>query len=119
VKKAFNDIRNLDLAGALEKHVDPDRSIRNTFADNPLAPTYPTASPAVDEVSTLEEVTVSAPPVVAPVPELPEPDKPLAPAFIPPGMVPPPDPVVAAQDEAPAFIPPEAVLQRKAGRGKI
>jgi sec-independent protein translocase protein TatB len=119
VKKAFNDIRNLDLAGALEKHVDPDRSIRNTFADNPFQPTYPTTSPAADEVSTLEEVTVSAPPVVEPVPELPEPDKPLAPAFIPPGMVPPPDPVVAAQDEAPAFIPPEAVLQRKAGRGKI
>ncbi len=44
VKKAFNDIRNLDIAGALEKHVDPDRSIRNTFAEDPFKPTYPTAS---------------------------------------------------------------------------
>src|ERR1700722_18928812 len=93
VKKAFNDIRNLDLAGALEKHVDPDRSIRDTFAENPFEPTYKTPSPAADEVSTLEEVTVSAPPVGEPVPALPEPDKPLAPAFIPPGMVPPPEPV--------------------------
>lgn len=113
VKKAFNDIRNLDLAGALEKHVDPDHSIRDTFADNPLAPTYPTSS----EVSTLEEVTVAAQPVLEPAPEpeaVFEPQKPLAPAFIPPGMVPPP--VVQAAStplEAPSFIPPEAVRQRQ------
>src|SRR5258708_8668518 len=41
VKKAFNELRNLDLSSAIEKHIDPDRSIRNTFADNPLAPAYP------------------------------------------------------------------------------
>src|SRR5271168_4370857 len=64
VKKAFNDIRNLDIAGALEKHVDPDRSIRDTFAENPFEPTYPTPSPTVAEVSTLEEVAVSEPPAV-------------------------------------------------------
>jgi|ERR1700677_1880182 sec-independent protein translocase protein TatB len=115
VKKAFNDIRNLDIAGALEKHVDPDRSIRNTFAENPFEPTYPT--PAA--VSTLEEVAVSEPPAV-PVIAIPvEPEKPLAPAFIPPNLVPPPLPVAAEPQEAPAFIPPEAVLQRKADRGKI
>ncbi len=111
VKKAFNDIRNLDLGSVIEKHVDPDRSIRNTFAENPLEPTYPTPS----EVSTLEEVTVSEPPVHEPLPlPEPEPQKPLAPAFIPPGMVPPPEPPVAAQPvEAPAFIPPEAVRLRQ------
>jgi sec-independent protein translocase protein TatB len=125
VKKAFNDIRNLDIAGAIEKHVDPDRSIRNTFADNPLEPTYPTPS----EVSTLEEVTVSAPPATEAIADAettgeltataepktpPEPEKPLAPAFIPPGLVPPPAPPVAAKPaEAPAFIPPEVVLQRQ------
>ena len=48
VKKAFNDIRNLDIAGALEKHVDPDRSIRNTFADNPFEPTYSAAGRGLD-----------------------------------------------------------------------
>src|ERR1700761_2444366 len=36
VKKAFSDIRNLDIEGIMEKHIDPDRSIRDTFADNPL-----------------------------------------------------------------------------------
>jgi sec-independent protein translocase protein TatB len=115
VKKAFNDIRNLDLAGALEKHVDPDRSIRDTFAENPFEPTYPTPA----EVSTLDEVTVSEKPAIEAAPMPVEPEKPLAPAFIPPGMVPPPRPVAAEPEEAPAFIPPEAVLQRKAERGKI
>src|ERR1700735_4364717 len=104
VKKAFTDIRNLDLAGALEKHVDPDRSIRNTFADNPLEPTYPTPSPVRNEVSTLEEVAVGAPPAMEAIaePEMPaeaekpaEPEEPLAPAFIPPGLVPPPVPRAA------------------------
>jgi sec-independent protein translocase protein TatB len=129
VKKAFTDIRNLDLTSTLEKHVDPDRSIRNTFAENPFEPTYPTASPVAGEVSTLEEVTVTAPPAVAatPNPETPanleapavpetmaEPEAPLAPAFIPPGLVPPPVPSAATQPaEAPAFIPPQAVLQRQ------
>jgi sec-independent protein translocase protein TatB len=121
VKKAFNDIRNLDLAGALEKHVDPDHSIRNTFAENPFEPTYPTPA----EVSTLDEVEVAEKPAIeaAPMPAEPEKppgaEKPWAPAFIPPGMVPPPPRAVAEPEEAPAFIPPEAVLQRKAERGKI
>jgi sec-independent protein translocase protein TatB len=118
VKKAFNDIRNLDLTGAIEKHVDPDRSIRNTFAENPFEPTYPTASPATGEVSTLEEVAVSELPAVEANPEPVGPAKPIAPAFIPPGLVPSPA-AAAAPEEAPAFIPPEAVLQRKAERGKI
>ena len=107
VKKAFSDIRNLDIPSLLEKHVDPDRSIRDTFADNP----FDTPKPSVSEVSTLEEVAVSEPPVMEPLPE-PEPVKPLAPAFIPPGLVPPPV-VLAPPVEAPAFIPPEAVLQRR------
>ncbi|WP_158924239.1 Sec-independent protein translocase protein TatB [Acidisphaera sp. S103] len=111
VKKAFSDIRNLDIPSLLEKHVDPDHSIRDTFADNPLEPSFSAAS----EVSTLDEVAVSAPPILEPLSD-PEavPAKPLAPAFIPPGLVPPP-PILAATPpaEAPAFIPPEAVLQRQ------
>jgi sec-independent protein translocase protein TatB len=110
VKKAFSDIRNLDIPSLLEKHVDPDRSIRDTFADNP----FDTPKPTVGEVSTLDEVAVSAPPVMEPLPN-PEPVKPLAPAFIPPGLVPLPVVVQAVTPpaEAPAFIPPEAVLQRQ------
>jgi sec-independent protein translocase protein TatB len=120
VKKAFTDIRNLDIAGALEKHIDPDRSIRSTFADDPFKPTYPAATPIQTEipaaaisaggVSTLEEIAVSAPMVSAAIPE---PEKPVAPSFIPPGLVPPPAAVAAPAAEAPAFIPPEAVLQRQ------
>ena len=118
VKKAFSDIRNLDIPSLLEKHVDPDRSIRSTFEENPFEPTYPTASPTVgDDAATLDEVTVSAPPLLEPQPEpdvAPEPQQPLAPAFIPPNMVPPPVIQSATPPaEAPAFIPPEAVLQRQ------
>jgi len=123
VKKAFNDIRNLDLSGTLEKHIDPDRSIRNTFAENPFEPTYPTSSPVPGEVSTLEEVAVDTPPASETLAEpeisadpgiLAEPEVPLAPAFVPPGLVPPPPPRAATPPiEAPAFIPPEAVLQRQ------
>jgi sec-independent protein translocase protein TatB len=117
VKKAFSDIRNLDIPSLLEKHVDPDRSIRDTFAEDPFKPTYPTAG----EVSTLDEVAVadqSVPDALIGPPAEPEPpaepQKPLAPAFIPPGLVPPPVTEAATQPaEAPAFIPPEAVLQRR------
>ena len=110
VKKAFNEIRNFDIPSALEKHIDPDRSLRKTFEQDPFKPVYP--GPA--EVSTLDEVAIAAPPVVealpAPAPPS-EPPKPDAPAFIPPGMIPPPPAIEAAQPaaEAPAFIPPGAV----------
>ena len=118
VKKAFNDIRRMDIPSVFEKAVDPDRTIRKTFEDNPLNPVYPTAT----EVSTLEEVTASASAAVEPLvidapvePAVPaEPPKPLAPAFIPPNLV--PQPVIEAATppaEPPAFIPPEAVLQRQ------
>lgn len=128
VKRTFNEIRNFDVHGALEKAVDPDRSLRKTFESNPFEPTYPTPG----EVSTLDEVAVSTPAVTEPVPlaEVSLPGSPVAgppppglaaeqappgaPAFIPPGLVPPPA-VEAAKPlaEAPAFIPPDAVLRRR------
>jgi len=113
VKTAFNDLRRMDLPGMIEKHVDPDRSIRDTFNDNPMEPVYPLPS----EVSTLDEVAADAPAVVEPVPPpvaAVEPLVPQAPAFIPPALVPkPPSPVATVAEEAPAFIPPQAVLQRQ------
>jgi sec-independent protein translocase protein TatB len=113
VKKVFNDIRNLDLSSAIEKHVDPDRSIRNTFADNPLDPNYPIASAAVTADTPDTTPMAFDDPLPNKVIEA-EPQKPLAPAFIPPGMVPPPVPQAATElAEAPAFIPPEAMLQRQ------
>jgi len=124
VKKTFNEMRNFDIHGALEKTVDPDRSLRKTFESNPLEPTYPKP----EEVSTLDEVAVSAQGVMQPVPLAevapPEPSpaaapatpaEPAAPAFIPPSLV--PLPVIQATvppQEAPAFIPPDAVRQHHA-----
>src|ERR1700761_5516214 len=107
VKKAFSEIRNFDLPSTLEKHIDPDRSLRSTFESDPFKPTYPTPSPTPTEVSTLDEVAVSAPPALEPAPEpeppavAAEPPKPEAPAWVPPslvplGMVPPPAPQAAA-----------------------
>jgi sec-independent protein translocase protein TatB len=139
VKKAFSDIRNLNIPDLVERHVDPDRAIRDTFAEDPFKPGYSGASPSISEVSTLDEVAVSdksAPATLTepltdatrgpagdlladaarpPEPRPDEPQKPLAPAFIPPGMVPPPPVVQAAAEPevVPAFIPPEAVLQRR------
>ena len=120
VKKAFSDIRNLDIPSLVERHVDPDRSIRDTFADNPFEPTHSTPIPTGGEVAALDEITVSAPPVLEPPVVEPQPEpgseppKPLAPAFIPPGLVPPPVVQAAAPPpEAPAFIPPEVVQQRQ------
>ena len=128
VKKVFNDIRNIDLSSAIEKHVDPDRSIRNTFADNPLEPNYSGAGEAL-KADTPDATTMTFPDALpgtdalagelvageAAVGEaVAEPQKPLAPAFIPPNMVPPPEVAArAAEAEVPAFIPPEVVLQRQ------
>ena len=141
VKKAFNDIRNLDIAGALEKHVDPDRSIRNTFADNPFEPTYPAAEPIrLRGKHRANDLTFDADARRR---------RPMtscrhrrskrrrsrrnrsAPAFIPPGMVPPPvQPAPPTPVEAPRFHSPRsraatpvqgvgnAADHRKAERGK-
>jgi len=57
VRKTVSEIRNFDIHSAVEKAVDPDRSLRKTFEANPLEPTYPTPA----EVSTLDEVAASAP----------------------------------------------------------
>lgn len=118
VKQAFSDLRRMDISSALEKVVDPDRSIRRTFEENPLEPTYPAPAPAQDEVSTLDAAEAEAMPATAedeakPV-EAPtmEPTEPLAPAFIPPNLVNRPQ-IAAPPAEPPAFIPPEVVRQRQ------
>ena len=91
VKQQFNDIRNFDLKDIVEKHIDPDNSLRDTLNDlqNP-------SEPAAGEHAQPEAIA-------APV----EPEPILAPSFIPPGMIPPPEPAKAEAPEPPAFVPPQ------------
>jgi sec-independent protein translocase protein TatB len=115
VRGHINDIRNFDVRGQLERAVDPDGSLRDTFAGNPLESTTAAAVTS----SSVEEIAVSEPAVVElerPVDVAPEPVRIQAPAFIPPNMLPPPEMCAEKQmevEEVPAFIPPEAVLQRR------
>ncbi len=116
VRGHINDIRNFDVRGQLERAVDPDGSLRDTFAGNPLESTTAAAVTS----SSVEEIAVSEPAVVElerPVDVAPEPVRIQAPAFIPPNMLPPPEMCAEKQKEVeaevPAFIPPEAVLQRR------
>lgn len=95
VKDQFNAIRNFDFKEEVEKHIDPDHTLRDTFAD-----TLPPSEPAPEENAEPEAI---APP--------PEPEAPVAPSFIPPGMIPPPEPAKAEQPEPPAFIPPQFILR--------
>jgi sec-independent protein translocase protein TatB len=130
VRDQISSIRNFDVRGEIERHIDPDRSLRDTFAGNPL-----TAAPASDAIAAaapadaaavaeLEPITLPAPiegapvegaPVEVAAPERtvasPEPQAPSVPAFVPPGFVP---KLTAASDAtaAPSFIPPQVVLQR-------
>ncbi|MBV8095323.1 MAG: hypothetical protein JO110_19255 [Acetobacteraceae bacterium] len=109
VRNQISEIRNFDLKGTIERAVDPDYSIRNTFADNPLVPDPPKTPPPPPAV-------IEVPP--SPAAEVAELDKPAAaetaplaasttsadeeeaeaPAFIPPAYI--------ARPKPPAFIPP-------------
>jgi sec-independent protein translocase protein TatB len=108
VKDSFNQIRNFDFRGTVEKAIDPDHSLRNTFAGNPLEPSTTTAGAVGDGEPGVSE---PVPNEHLPEPEPPPPARVDAPAFIPPALVPfvdgpaPPEP-------PPPFIPPVAMLQR-------
>jgi len=122
VKSTFNEIRNFDLKTEMERHVDPDGSLRGTFADNPLDPTAsPTPSPTPSEAASAaapgaealalqamsgDTASVTAPPAPACT----------RPAFMPPGAAPPAMPAPAPDDavEPPAFVPPEVVRATRA-----
>jgi sec-independent protein translocase protein TatB len=110
VKNTFNEIRNFDLKTEVERHVDPDGSLRSTFAENSLEPMSADTIDALEpppETLALEEtpgVHALPPPAVMP------------PAFMPPGAMPPAMPIAAPDDatEPPAFIPPEVVSATRA-----
>ena len=123
VKSTLNEIRNFDLKTEMERHVDPDGSLRGTFADNPLEPSTPvvtedaaTAAVAVGVAEPLaeSEAGLEGGADVAARPCTPPAD--MRPAFMPPAAVPPSMPTPAPEDatEPPAFIPPQMVSAARA-----
>ena len=122
VKSTLNEIRNFDLTGEMERTVDPDGSLRSTFAENPLEPAPPVvaegAAPAAEALAPAEgagEPVAGEPSAVA-GPAVPQAAACMRPAFMPPGAVPPAVPTPAPDDatEPPAFIPPEVVSAARA-----
>jgi sec-independent protein translocase protein TatB len=114
VKNTFNEIRNFDLKTEVERHVDPDGSLRSTFAENPLEPPgEPNAVHTTDAlVPPPETLALEESPELAALP----PPALMPPAFMPPGAVPPAMPTPAPDEatEPPAFIPPEVVSATRA-----
>jgi len=132
VKSTLNEIRNFDLKSEMERHVDPDGSLRSTFADNPLDPIPPVVTadaataavavgvaeplpddPAVDATDASQAVAGTPPTCTPPVIT--------RPAFMPPGAMPPSLPTPAPDDatEPPAFIPPEVVSATRAREARM
>jgi len=108
IKNSINEIRNFDLKDVVEKHVDPDGTLRDTFAGNPLEPT-PVAEHPTDVVVTPEPEVAEVIPLVVEAPPIP--------AFLPPSAVAPALPVPAPEEpEPPAFVPPEVARDAHHGR---
>ena len=92
VKDQLNALRNFDLKGEIEKAVDADGTLRDTFSGNPLDSAFGMGSGTSSGGSA---AAVAAPPLQW------APFKPGPPAFIPPE--------IAEAPEPPAFIPPDVV----------
>jgi sec-independent protein translocase protein TatB len=117
VRNSISEIRNFDIKGTVERAVDPDGSLRSTFASNPLAPDpviHAPAPEAAEELSSdvaVAELTRPERADVLPLPLEPalgaEGDE-VAPAFIPPAYAAKPEP-------PPDFVPPN-VTRRPSGR---
>jgi sec-independent protein translocase protein TatB len=105
VKNSINDIRNFDLKTEMERTVDPDGTLRDTFATNPLTPT-PSETPDPAPEATTPDLTLAepadTPPACTAAAEQP-------PAFMPPSAIAPALPTPTPDDapDPPAFIPPE------------
>jgi sec-independent protein translocase protein TatB len=117
VRNSISEIRNFDIKGTVERAVDPDGSLRSTFANNPLSPDPVIHAPAPEaNQELLGDVAVAELTRPEPADILPLPLEPLsggegeevAPAFIPPAYAAKPEP-------PPDFVPPN-VTRRPFGR---
>lgn len=93
LKDTLHEIRNFDIKGLVEKHVDGDGSLREALSEDPFNP----ASAAIET-----ETPIAEPPAIAAEPRAPGADDYLA--FLPPEIARPPEP--------PAFLPPGITLHR-------
>ena len=114
VKNSINDIRNFDLKTEMERTVDPDGTLRDTFATNPLNPTATETTPSPDPAAAdPAEATDPTPDLTLAEPAAPAPACTAAakqpPAFMPPSAIAPALPTPTPDDapDPPAFIPPE------------
>lgn len=98
VRDELTKLRNFDIKGEIEKHVDSDGSLRSALNENPLAPQSTYEAPITDS----DVVTRPSHDIVNPAVAV------EAPSFIPPtaDIIPPPPPVVAAAEPAPEPEPP-------------
>jgi len=108
VREQINEIRNFDIRGEAERTIDPDGSLRATFASNPLEPlpnaAAPAASPEPAAPALAEHGAAVHDTDVMERPAKPDATEP-APAFVPPEAAA-PQPVTPEPQEPPAFIPP-------------
>jgi sec-independent protein translocase protein TatB len=112
IKSSINEIRNFDLKTHVERAVDPDGALRNTFAENPLEPTA-AAEPVIEAVAPEVSTVIEAPTVAITLPEGPQ-----IPAFLPPNVVAPAIPMPTPEAaEPPPFVPPEIAAAQQARNG--
>lgn len=99
VRNQINEIRNFDIKGTVERAVDADGTIRQTF-NNPIIPDPVTPAAAPGSETSAATDAIAAPADGQPAAEAPaKPPGPEAPAFIPPEYA-------DKCEEPPAFIPP-------------
>jgi sec-independent protein translocase protein TatB len=121
VRNSINDIRQFDFRTEVEKAIDPDGSIRDTFSGNPLEPatTAAGAATSVEEIAVAEQAAAepvimgSEPAAEADPAVAAKPCRPAAPSFVPPNLVQPASAADAGEAEAPAFVPPQFAQQRR------
>lgn len=115
VRDQIRDLRNLDLRGAIEKHVDPDGSLSRAFED-PMGDMSGLDGTMIDTLPAMAALEESPPPpkldlppemilaFIPPWAEAAHQSRISAPSFIPPGFI-------AAAGIAPAFLPPPTIAQ--------
>ncbi|WP_419897004.1 Sec-independent protein translocase protein TatB [Roseomonas sp. USHLN139] len=113
VRDQIREIRNFDVKGTIERHLDEDGGIRKTFSEDPLRDAW---KPGPDGVAAPPPAAAYSSEALPPAPAAPALPAAEAPAWVPPAVAaeirppsppsPPPaaEPVAAA--EAPAMIPP-------------